>query len=72
MMAVARPPEVFLGAREYTPATDMWSVGCILAELLLQEPLFPAKSEEEQLSWIVQVLGTPTENNCPGCSQLPL
>ncbi|CAL8464067.1 g3602 [Coccomyxa elongata] len=71
-MAVARPPEVFLGAGEYTPATDMWSVGCILAELLLQEPLFPAQSEEEQLSCIVQAMGTPTEDNCPGCSQLPL
>ncbi|BDA49192.1 probable negative regulator of the PHO system at N-terminal half [Coccomyxa sp. Obi] len=67
-----RAPERFLGVRENTPASDMWSVGCILAELLSHEPLFPARSEEMQLRLIVHLMGTPTEDNCPGCSQLPL
>lgn len=36
-----RPPEIILGAKYYGPASDMWSVGCILAEIILRVPLFP-------------------------------
>lgn len=38
---VYRPPEIILGAKYYGPASDMWSIGCILAEIILRVPLFP-------------------------------
>ena len=40
-----KAPEILFGARHYGPAIDMWGVGCILAELLLREPLFPGKTD---------------------------
>lgn len=45
-----RAPELLLGARAYTTAVDMWSVGCIFAELLQKEPLFPGRGEIDQLN----------------------
>ncbi|XP_010484068.1 PREDICTED: cyclin-dependent kinase G1-like isoform X2 [Camelina sativa] len=66
-----RPPELLLGAKEYSTAVDMWSVGCIMAELLSQKPLFPGKSELDQLQKIFSVLGTPNEANWPGFSSFP-
>ena len=45
----------------YTPAIDMWSLGCILAELYMGYPLFPGESENEQLCYIMEVKGTPPE-----------
>lgn len=39
-----RAPEVLLGAEQYTEAVDLWSVGCILAELLRNDPLFPGRT----------------------------
>jgi mitogen-activated protein kinase 1/3 len=42
-----RAPEVILSWRKYTAAIDVWSVGCILAELIIRKPLLPAASEEE-------------------------
>ncbi|CAO3699641.1 unnamed protein product [Rhizopus stolonifer] len=53
-----RSPEVLLGL-PYTSAIDMWSLGCIAAELFLGLPLFPGNSEYNQLSRIVELLGTP-------------
>ncbi|CAL9085257.1 unnamed protein product [Musa textilis] len=50
-----RAPELIFGATEYTASIDIWSVGCVLAELLLGQPLFPGDSAVDQL-----VLGTPT------------
>jgi len=44
-----RAPELLLGAKEYSTAIDMWSLGCIMAELLSKEPLFNGKSEFDQL-----------------------
>lgn len=44
-----RAPELLLGAKEYSTAIDMWSLGCIMAELLSKEPLFTGKSEIDQL-----------------------
>lgn len=38
-----RPPEVLLGTKEYNRAMDMWSIGCVLAEMLLRRPFFPGK-----------------------------
>jgi len=55
-----RAPEILLEKRRYTRAVDMWSVGCILAELLLRKPLFPGRDSFHQMTLIVNVLGTPT------------
>lgn len=55
-----RAPELIFGATEYTTAIDIWSVGCVLAELLLGHPLFPGESGVDQLVEIIKVLGTPT------------
>ncbi|KAK4748484.1 hypothetical protein SAY87_015070 [Trapa incisa] len=55
-----RAPELIFGASEYTTAIDMWSAGCVLAELLLGRPLFPGESSVDQLVEIIKVLGTPT------------
>ena len=54
-----RSPELILCHAEYTTSIDMWSVGCILAELLLRRPLFPGKSQVNQLNLIISVLGHP-------------
>ncbi|RID76894.1 hypothetical protein BRARA_B03844 [Brassica rapa] len=66
-----RPPELLLGAKQYSTAVDMWSIGCIMAELLSQKPLFPGKTELDQLQKIFAVLGTPNESIWPGFSSLP-
>ncbi|MQL94034.1 hypothetical protein Taro_026683, partial [Colocasia esculenta] len=55
-----RAPELIFGATEYTTAIDIWSVGCVMAELLLGQPLFPGESGVDQLVEIIKVLGTPT------------
>ncbi|KAJ6809793.1 shaggy-related protein kinase alpha-like [Iris pallida] len=55
-----RAPELIFGATEYTTAIDMWSAGCVLAELLLGQPMFPGESGVDQLVEIIKVLGTPT------------
>eukprot|EP00826_Nyctotherus_ovalis_P034523 TRINITY_DN2885_c0_g2_i1.p1 TRINITY_DN2885_c0_g2~~TRINITY_DN2885_c0_g2_i1.p1 ORF type:complete len:638 (-),score=121.43 TRINITY_DN2885_c0_g2_i1:1085-2998(-) len=56
-----RAPEVILGVA-YTPAIDMWSLGCTLAELFMGYPLFPGKTESEQLELIIRVFGYPPKN----------
>ncbi|CAO2829427.1 unnamed protein product [Amaranthus hypochondriacus] len=66
-----RSPELLLGAKEYSTAIDMWSLGCIMAELLSKDPLFNGKSEIEQLNKIFRILGTPNETIWPGFSKLP-
>lgn len=66
-----RAPELLLNAKEYSTPVDMWSVGCIFAELLSMEPLFPGKSEIDQLNKIFRTLGTPNERIWPGYSKLP-
>ncbi|KAF3610776.1 hypothetical protein DY000_02051372 [Brassica cretica] len=55
-----RAPELIFGATEYTTAIDVWSAGCVMAELLLGQPLFPGESGVDQLVEIIKVLGTPT------------
>lgn len=55
-----RAPELIFGATDYTPAIDVWSSGCVVAELLLGQPLFPGESGVDQLVEIIKVLGTPT------------
>ncbi|KAG5611506.1 hypothetical protein H5410_022787 [Solanum commersonii] len=66
-----RPPELLLGATKYGPAVDMWSVGCIFAELLFGKPILPGKNEPEQLNKIFELCGTPDEINWPGVSKIP-
>ena len=56
-----RAPELIFGATEYGNAIDVWSTGCVIAELLLGEPLFPGESGVDQLVEIIKVLGTPTK-----------
>lgn len=66
-----RPPELLLGANEYGSSVDMWSVGCLIAELLTRKPLFPGKDEAEQIDFIFQMLGSPNERVWPGWRDLP-
>ncbi|KAK4054557.1 glycogen synthase kinase 3 [Microbotryomycetes sp. JL201] len=55
-----RSPELIFGATNYTTAIDVWSAGCVMAELMLGQPLFPGESGIDQLVEIIKVLGTPT------------
>ncbi|KFD56219.1 hypothetical protein M513_02997, partial [Trichuris suis] len=55
-----RAPELLMGARKYTAAVDVWSIGCIFAELLGRRILFQAQGPVEQLNLIIDLLGTPT------------
>ncbi|KAF5200121.1 Cyclin-dependent kinase g-1 [Thalictrum thalictroides] len=66
-----RAPELLLGANQYSTAIDMWSLGCIMAELLAKEPLFCGDSELNQLDKIFRCLGAPNETVWPGLSKLP-
>ncbi|AFZ81353.1 protein kinase domain-containing protein [Theileria equi strain WA] len=66
-----RAPELFLGQKEYTEKTDMWSVGCIFAEIILSKPLFMGANDSDTLDKIFKLCGSPTEENWPGFSQLP-
>jgi cyclin-dependent kinase len=65
-----RAPEVLLGASHYSTPVDIWSVGCIFAELARKSPLFPGDSELQQLLHIFRLLGTPTEEVWPGVGTL--
>ncbi|EEB13881.1 mitogen-activated protein kinase ERK-A, putative [Pediculus humanus corporis] len=67
-----RPPDVLFGAKLYTTSIDMWSAGCIFAELAnAGRPLFPGSDVDDQLKRIFKLLGTPTEESWPGLAQLP-
>lgn len=69
-----RAPELLLGSRDYTFNVDIWSVGCIAAELMLQTVLFsyPENQVTDQLGCIWKTCGTPLENGWPEALQLPL
>ncbi|KAI8065939.1 kinase-like domain-containing protein [Gongronella butleri] len=66
-----RAPEILLGSEFYSTAVDMWSVGCILAEMITLRPLFPGDSQIDELFKIFEILGTPDEKVWPGVSTLP-
>ncbi|XP_050305710.1 cyclin-dependent kinase 1-like [Anthonomus grandis grandis] len=66
-----RAPEVLLGAARYSCPVDVWSMGCIFAEMASRKPLFQGDSEIDQLFRIFRVLKTPTEENWKGVSSLP-
>ncbi len=56
-----RAPEVILSWKRYSTAIDVWSVGCILAELITRKPILPATSEEEQIQLITDLIGNPQD-----------
>ncbi|KAG2378421.1 hypothetical protein C9374_008308 [Naegleria lovaniensis] len=64
-----RCPELLLGANKYSTAVDLWSIGCIFAELVSLTPLFPSDSEIDHLFKVFQLLGTPNEDS--GIVNLP-
>ncbi|CAG0920769.1 unnamed protein product [Notodromas monacha] len=66
-----RAPEVLLGCPRYSDAVDIWSVGCIFAEMFLKKPLFQGDAEIDQLFRIFRMLTTPTEESWPGVTSFP-
>ena len=77
-----RAPELLLGSRHYTPAVDMWAVGCIFAELLSLRPIFKGEEakmdskktvpfQRNQMLKIVEILGIPRREHWPGVVSMP-
>ncbi|KAG8159311.1 hypothetical protein KVR01_010972 [Diaporthe batatas] len=66
-----RPPELLYGAKYYSGAVDVWSVGTVMAEMILRVPYLPGSTELDQIRLICQQIGTPTEDNWPGVTKLP-
>lgn len=66
-----RPPELLFGARHYSGAVDVWSVGAVFAELITRAPFMPGNTELDQIKLICEAIGTPTDDNWPGVSKLP-
>lgn len=64
-----RAPDVLLGSRTYNTSIDIWSAGCIMAEMYTGRPLFPGTTNEDQLVRIFRIMGTPSERSWPGISQ---
>src|SRR5271154_1884828 len=70
-----RAPELLLGAKHYTPAIDLWAVGCIFAELLSLRPIFKGEEakmdkktvpfQRNQMQKIVEIMGMPTKERWP-------
>ncbi|TKR62024.1 hypothetical protein L596_026040 [Steinernema carpocapsae] len=65
-----RPPEVLLGAHYYTTAVDIWSLACIIVEMIRGEAILKGDSEIDQLFRIFQLFGTPTDEEWKGISEL--
>jgi p38 MAP kinase len=57
-----RAPEIMLTWQKYDSEVDIWSTGCIFAEMLEGKPLFPGKNHVHQLSIITEILGTPPDD----------
>ncbi|KAH6894296.1 kinase-like domain-containing protein [Thelonectria olida] len=66
-----RSPEILLGGRQYSTGVDMWSVGCIFAEMCTRKPLFPGDSEIDEIFRIFRTLGTPSDEVWPGVTTYP-
>jgi negative regulator of PHO system len=66
-----RAPDVLLGSRTYNTSIDIWSAGCIMAEMYTGRPLFPGTTNEDQLQKIFRLMGTPSERTWPGITQFP-
>ncbi|XP_035219345.1 serine/threonine-protein kinase dyf-5-like isoform X2 [Stegodyphus dumicola] len=67
-----RAPEVLLRATNYNSPIDMWAVGCIMAELYTLQPLFPGRTEIDQIFRICSILGTPDQRDWPEGYRLAL
>lgn len=67
-----RPPELLFGADRYNAAVDMWSIGCVFAEIFMKKVLFPGFNEMDQISKIFELCGTPNQNNWDSIRFLPL
>ncbi|KAJ5940633.1 hypothetical protein N7516_000801 [Penicillium verrucosum] len=77
-----RAPELLMGSRHYTPAVDMWAIGCIFAELLSLRPIFKGEEakmdskktvpfQRNQMMKIVEILGLPRKESWPGLASMP-
>ncbi|KXN73408.1 protein serine/threonine kinase [Conidiobolus coronatus NRRL 28638] len=66
-----RAPDVLMGSRHYSTSIDIWSAGCIFAEMATGRPLFPGTSVKDQLHRIYKILGTPTPTTWPEIVDLP-
>ncbi|KAI8020531.1 hypothetical protein LOK49_LG04G00343 [Camellia lanceoleosa] len=66
-----RAPEILMSSEHYFAAIDMWSVGCIFAEMVMKEPLFNGLSEIDVRREIFSLLGTPNVDSWPGVTSLP-
>jgi len=66
-----RSPDVLMGSRKYSTPVDIWSVGCIFAEMVNGRPLFPGNTDQDQLQKIFKILGTPNEIMWPTVAELP-
>ncbi len=58
-----RAPEILLGSHTYTKAVDMWSIGCIIGEMLLGKPMFRGKSTLDQIEKVFTVTGMPSKSD---------
>ena len=65
-----RAPEILLKCKNYEFASDIWSVGCVIAEMMSCHPLFPFSEDQPQLARIFGLLGKPTDEEWPGLSRL--
>jgi CTD kinase subunit alpha len=66
-----RPPELLLGATAYGPAVDIWSIGCIMLEMVTKKAIFPGHDEIDQLVRIWDIMGSPTSETWPKVTELP-
>ena len=66
-----RPPEILLGSKQYSTPVDIWSMGCIFAEMAEKTPLFIGDSEIDQIFKIFRIMGTPNEQIWNGINSLP-
>jgi len=60
-----RAPELLLGNHNYNELIDVWSMGCLIVEMLIGKPLFPGRSELEQIALIYGMFGVPNEESYP-------
>ncbi|KAM0705364.1 hypothetical protein Q7P35_008154 [Cladosporium inversicolor] len=66
-----RPPELLLTLKKYTPAIDMWGVGCVFGEMFERKPILEGRTDIDQCVRIFKLVGSPTETTMPGWSSLP-
>ncbi|KAI9341886.1 protein serine/threonine kinase [Obelidium mucronatum] len=66
-----RAPDVLMGSRQYSTSIDIWSAGCIMAEMASGRALFPGQSVRDQLLKIFKLMGTPNESTWPKIAELP-